>query len=55
MLSQSDDSRALTDFAFEFLEIQGASKVGVATVETLAGGVPPPPTSSTCFRVRSRR
>ncbi len=40
MLSQSDDSRALTDFAFEFLEIQGASKVGVATVETLAGGPP---------------
>jgi epoxyqueuosine reductase QueG len=40
MVDQSDDPRALTDFAFEFLEVQGASKVGVATVETLAGGPP---------------
>ncbi len=40
MSAQSQDPRALTDFAIEFLETQGASKVGVATVETLAGGPP---------------
>jgi len=40
MNDQLNDSKALTDFAFEFLETQGASKVGVATVETLAGGPP---------------
>jgi epoxyqueuosine reductase QueG len=40
MPGQPNDARALTDFAFEFLETQGASKVGVATVETLAGGPP---------------
>jgi len=40
MSAQSNDPRAITDFAFEFLETQGASKVGVATVATLAGGPP---------------
>ena len=40
MVDQANDPRALTDFAREFLEIQGASKVGVATVQTLAGGPP---------------
>jgi epoxyqueuosine reductase len=37
---RSDDPKVLTDFAFEFLQLQGASAVGVATVETLAGGPP---------------
>ncbi len=40
MFSQPQDPKALTDFAFSFLETQGASKVGIATVETLAGGPP---------------
>ena len=40
MYGLANDPRVLTDFAFEFLETQGASKVGVATVETLAGGPP---------------
>jgi epoxyqueuosine reductase QueG len=40
MSVQSNDPRALSDFAVEFLETQGASKVGIATVETLAGGPP---------------
>ena len=40
MITSGADPRALTDFAVEFLEIQGASKVGVATVDTLAGGPP---------------
>jgi hypothetical protein len=40
MVDQANDPRALTDFAFDFLETQGASKVGVATAGTLAGGPP---------------
>ncbi len=34
------DPKALSEFAVEFLETQGASVVGISTCETLAGGPP---------------
>ena len=40
MLGRRDDPRALTDFAVDFLQTQGASVVGIATTDTLAGGPP---------------
>ena len=33
-------SQALTEFAIEYMQVQGASAVGVSTMETLAGGPP---------------
>ncbi len=34
------DPTALSDFAVDFLKTQGASIVGISTLETLAGGPP---------------
>jgi epoxyqueuosine reductase QueG len=40
MSDTAHDPKKLTDFAAEFLTTQGASAVGIATTETLAGGPP---------------
>ena len=58
-MQAGNDPKELTQFASEFLKLQGATIVGVATKETLAGGPPstdleyvlPGAKSAVCFAV----